>query len=210
MPVHPNLPKEGMIYQRKQYEKGGPGRWYWDFRDKIAFSFIQPYDRYIVDIGCGEGIGLEKLKNRFPEKFIFGIDLEKENVEICKRFGLDVILSDVYNLPLVDNSIDLCISIDMLEHLKRPSDAIREINRVLKKGGRLIMTIPNDRNFFLARIAMLMFKEAFYDAGHERSWTPSSLEAFLLNNGFMIIFKKNLPFIFWETSLHHLIVALKK
>jgi hypothetical protein len=34
MPVHYGLPKEGMIYQRDQYEKGGIGRWYWDHKDK--------------------------------------------------------------------------------------------------------------------------------------------------------------------------------
>lgn len=209
MPVHPNLPKEGMIYQRQQYAKGGPGRWYWDFRDSIAFSYILPEDRYVLDLGCGEGIALEKLKKRFPEKVIFGIDLERENVEICRANNLYVIRSDAYNLPLTDNSVDICICIDMLEHLKDPLDAIGEIKRILKRDGRLVMTIPNDRNFFISRIAMFMFKEAFYEAGHKKKWTPSGFRDIIAGEGFKIYDRKNLPFVFWQTSLHHLIVAQK-
>lgn len=209
MPVHPDLPKEGMIYQREQYSKGGPGRWYWDWRDNIAFSYIKDEHRVILDMGCGEGIGLEKLKKQFPEKIIFGIDLEKENVEICGRYSLDVIRSNVYHLPLDGESIDVCICIDMLEHLKKPQEGIKELKRVLKKDGLLIMTIPNDRNFFIARILMLMFKEAFYEAGHEKKWTPSGLNDLLVGEGFRIHDRRNLPFILWQTSLHHLIVAQK-
>lgn len=209
MPVHPDLPKDGIIYQRVQYAKGGPGRWYWDWRDSIAFSYINPGHRIILDMGCGEGIGLEKLKKNFPEKFIFGIDLEKENVEICKKYNLDVIRANVYNLPLANDSIDVCICIDMLEHLKTPHKGLKELKRVLKKDGLIIMIIPNDRNFFIARIAMLMFKEAFYEAGHEKKWTPKSLERLFLEEGLKIEDRRNLPFILWQTSLHHLVVARK-
>ncbi|HOV90371.1 MAG TPA: class I SAM-dependent methyltransferase [Syntrophorhabdaceae bacterium] len=209
MPVHPNLPKEGMIYQREQYAKGGPGRWYWDLRDSIAFSYIEQEHHTILDMGCGEGIGLEKLKKQFPQKMVLGIDLEKENVEICKSHQLDVIRSNVYDLPLKNESIDLCICIDMLEHLKEPLNGLKELRRILKKDGLLIMTIPNDRNFFLARIAMFMFKEAFYDSGHEKKWTPKSITRLIWDAGLKIQEKKNLPFIFWQISLHHLIVVKK-
>ncbi len=209
MPVHPDLPKEGMIYQRDQYAKGGPGRWYWDFRDSIAFSYINQGHHIILDMGCGEGIGLEKLKKQFPQKMVLGIDLERENVEICKRYQLDVVRSNVYNLALKNESIDLCICIDMLEHLNEPLNGLKELSRILKKGGLLVMTIPNDRNFFIARIAMFMFKEAFYDAGHEKKWTPRSITRLFLDAGLEIQERKNLPFIFWQTSLHHLIVAKK-
>ncbi len=209
MPVHPNLPKEGMIYQRDQYSKGGPGRWYWDWRDSFVYSYIKPEHKIILDMGCGEGIGLEKLEKYFPEKFIFGIDLERENVEICKRYNLNVIRANVYQLPLTDASVDACICVDMLEHLNKPEKGLREIKRVLRKNGIVIMTIPNDRNFFIARIAMLMFKEAFYEAGHEKKWDPKSFGRLFLDEDLRIEERKSLPFVFWHTSLHHLIVARK-
>jgi 2-polyprenyl-3-methyl-5-hydroxy-6-metoxy-1,4-benzoquinol methylase len=209
MPVHPHLPKEGMIYQREQYAKGGMGRWYWDYKDRTAFSYILPRHRRIVDLGCGEGIALEKLVRSFPGKDAIGIDLERENIAICKSHGLSAIYSDVYDLALKGDSFDVCLCIDVFEHLTKPLEALRGIHRILRRDGRLIMMIPNDRNFFAARLAMGMVREAFYDAGHEKQWRPSEVWDLLRREGFSIKALKNLPFLFWQTSLHHLVVADK-
>jgi 2-polyprenyl-3-methyl-5-hydroxy-6-metoxy-1,4-benzoquinol methylase len=210
MPVHHNLPKEGMIYQRDQYAKGGVGRWYWDYRDNIAFSYILPEHKKIVDLGCGEGIALEKLVITFPEKVIIGVDLEWENIEICKRHGLKAVYSNIYTLALPGSYFDACICIDVLEHLDKPIEAIREIYRILKPDGRLILVIPHDRNFFLARLGMFMFKEAFYDPGHARKWNPEEAKNLLRETGFSIKSQKNLPFLCWQLSLHHMVIAEKK
>jgi 2-polyprenyl-3-methyl-5-hydroxy-6-metoxy-1,4-benzoquinol methylase len=210
MPAHHHLPKEGMIYQRDQYAKGGPGRWYWDYRDAVAFSYILPGHRSIIDMGCGEGIALEKMTKAFPGKEVIGADLEEENIEICRRYGLKAVYSDIYNLALRDERFDVCLCIDVLEHLKRPADAVKELHRVIKAGGRIIIVIPNDRNFLLARLALGMVKEAFYDVGHERQWRPGEVRGLLKAAGFQIVAGRSLPFLFWQTSLHHIVVADKK
>jgi 2-polyprenyl-3-methyl-5-hydroxy-6-metoxy-1,4-benzoquinol methylase len=209
MPVHPNLPKETMIYQRDQYAKGGPGRWYWDFRDKVVFSFILPRHGRIIDIGCGEGIALEKLGALFPEREVMGIDLETENIEICAKHGLKAVYSNVYEIALASGQFDAAICIDVLEHLKEPERAVRELYRVLSPGGRLIIVIPHDRNFLLSRLALGMIKEAFYDVGHERQWKPREVRALLTRTGFIVAKGKSVPFLFWQTSLHHVVVADK-
>lgn len=209
MPVHPNLPKENILYQRDQYALGGPGRWYWDYRDSVAFSYFHQEHKNIIDLGCGEGIALEKLERSFPEKKIMGIDLEIENIEICRENGLTAIYADVCELPIYSGSFDACLCIDMLEHLKDPAQSVREIARILKPGGRLVAVVPHDRNFFLARLACLMFKEAFYDVGHQRQWRPNDLANLLTSQGLTVKARRNLPFILWQTSLHHLIVADK-
>lgn len=209
MPVHPHLPKENILYQRDQYALGGPGRWYWDFRDNVACSYFLPAHKHIVDLGCGEGIALEKLQRKFPEKKIIGVDLEIENIEICREHELTAIYADVCELPIPSKRIDACLCIDMLEHLSNPTQSIREIYRILRPNGRLVIVVPNDRNFFLARIALLMFKEAFYDVGHQKQWSPHDLMNLLTHEGFTIMAKRSLPFFFWQTSLHHLVVADK-
>ena len=84
------------------------------------------------------------------------------------------------------------------------------INRILKTGGRLIIVIPNDRTFLLARLAMGMVKEAFYDAGHERQWKPGEVKDLLKDAGFRIASGRSLPFLFWHTSLHYIIAADKE
>jgi SAM-dependent methyltransferase len=207
MPVHHGLPKDGMIYQREQYAKGGVGRWYWDYKDNVAFSCILPHHQTILDLGCGEGVGLEKLTLRFPAKMVMGIDLEPENVEICLRHNLRALRSSIYELPFGNSTVDACICIDVLEHLERPVEALEEARRVLSTAGRLIIIVPHDRNFLLARLAFGMVKEAFYDSGHVKQWRPGELSRLLQSEGFRVIARRNLPFLFWQSSLHHMVVA---
>jgi len=209
MPVDVNLPKEGMIYQREQYQKGGIGRWYWDYRDNEILKSIRD-EEIIVDIGCGEGILMEKIIQRLPDVKVFGVDPSPENVSICKKHGLEVYAGNVYELPLDDYSVDCVLFIEVIEHLDYAGLAIKEIKRVLKKGGKLILLFPHDSVFKLARLLTLKFKEAFYDAGHMKQWTPKEIKRLLDSMGLKIISKKNLPFYLWLISLHCLIVARKQ
>jgi len=206
MPVDVNLPKEGMIFQREQYQKGGVGRLYWDYRDSEILKYIED-EKIIVDIGCGEGILMEKIIQRLPDVKVFGIDLSFENVSICKEHGLKVCSGSVYGLPLDDSSLECVLFIEVIEHLDEPESAIKEINRVLKKDGFLILLFPHDSFFKLARILTFKFREAFYNAGHVRQWTPKEMVGLLESSGFRIVSKKNIPFYIWSISLHCLIVA---
>jgi hypothetical protein len=62
----------------------------------------------------------------------------------------------------------------------------------------------------ISRILTGMIKEAFYDAGHVMQWTPAKIRKALKSTGFSMLEQRSLPFIFWQTSLHHLAVAEKK
>ena len=207
MPVDTNLEKEGIIYQRDQYAKGGLGVRYWDYRDKVALN--QVVGNRIIDIGCGEGISLEKLVKCYPDKRIIGIDSEPENIDICQKHGLPVQYGTVFNLPFDSDSIDCVLFFEVIEHLDEPEKALEEIHRILKPGGRLILIFPNDRMFMISRILTGMVKEAFYDAGHVIQWTPSKIRKALKAVGFSLVAQRNLPFLFWVFSLHHLAVAHK-
>jgi len=210
MPVDFNYKDRDVLYQRKQYKKGGIGRIYWDYRDRVALSYLDSNDKVIVDVGCGEGITLEHLKKRLPDSNIFGIDVLDENISICKAHNIDARKGDVYNLSeIVAGSIDAVIFMEVIEHLERPELAIKEIHRVLRKGGKVIMVFPNDIIFKISRILTLKFKEAFYDAGHKKQWTPNSMIDIIKSCGFNIIDVKSMPFIFWCTSLHGLVIGRK-
>ena len=210
MPVTEFNQNQQTIYQREQYAKGGLGRWHWDKRDQIALNLVRQSDLTIVDIGCGEGITLEKLHRLFPERKVFGIDMLSENIDICRRHGCKVEVGNVYNLQLPSKSVDFVLFMEVIEHLEDHVTAIQEVHRVLVPGGRLVVVFPNDWVFKIARILTLRFQEAAYDPGHVRQWTPHSMRTFLEKRGFTIVFSRNIPFYFWPISLHCIIVGDKK
>jgi ubiquinone/menaquinone biosynthesis C-methylase UbiE len=212
MPVDAGASKDGVVFQREQYAKGGIGRKYWDYRDDsiieaVAGSF-RPGSR-VVDVGCGEGILLEKLVKRYPGADLEGLDLDPLNIAICAEHVLRVREGGAYALPYETASLDLCLFIEVIEHLEKPEDAITELYRVLKPGGRLAVLFPNDATFKLARLATGMVKEAYYDTGHLRQWTPRALGRTLRAAGFKVLLDRSLPLPFFPMALHHLTVAGK-
>lgn len=208
MPVDTGLNKEGMIFQREQYAKGGLGVRYWDFRDRVAFRHVTGSD--ILDAGCGEGVTLEKLVKLFPKARVVGLDAEPENLEICRKHGLPVWGGSLYELPFSEASFDTVLFSEVIEHLDAPEKALKEIFRVLRPGGRVIIIFPNDRSFLLARLAMGMVREAFYNPGHVRQWTPRQIRKMLAAIGFRPVASRSIPFFFWPVCLHHVIAAEKK
>jgi len=198
------------IYQRDQYNKGGIARIYWNYRDKLTFSCLGSKDSLVADLGCGEGITLENAGRLFPEKCFIGIDGLKENLLICRNHHLKVTAGDVYQLPFKNDAFDCIFLLEVIEHLTEPEKAMTEMHRILRPQGRMVMIFPNDAVFKIARLLTLKLKEAFYDPGHVRQWTPWDMKVFLNQYGFRILKQKNIPFFIWHLSLHHLIVCKKK
>jgi ubiquinone/menaquinone biosynthesis C-methylase UbiE len=209
MPVDYTFRDRNVLYQRKQYEKGGPGKLYWDYRDKSILQNIEKDSNVILDLGCGEGITLEKLLKAYPYKDIRGIDITKENVEICRKYNLPVREGNILDLDIPDASIDCCILSEVIEHIEECDLAFSGIKRILKKGGKLIIIFPNDFVFKCVRLLTFKFREAFYEVGHLHKFTPRDIKVRLECLGFKIIKIKNIPFFFWGLSLHCLIVARK-
>ena len=209
MPVTDRTSSPQSLYQRDQYAKGGLGRLYWDYRDRIALSHIQSDDRRIIDLGCGEGITLEKLLRAFPSNDILGLDLLEENIAICRRHGLPVCQADAGHLDLPDGAADAVLFMEVIEHLDHPEAVLAEIRRILKPRGKLIVVYPNDGFFKLARILTLRFTEARFDPGHVKQWTPRSMAICLRESGFEVAKTRCIPFGFWPVCLHGVICARK-
>ena len=111
----------------------------------------------ILDIGCGDGMFGSILFDAEPGGITFGIDLQPDNIKKANATGTYRMLqvADTHRLPFADNSIGSIFSNSVFEHLEDMDAALREAARVLKPGGKLVLTSPNSRlvdNFLSARI----------------------------------------------------------
>lgn len=138
----------------------------------------------VLEVGCGGGALLSKINMTVA----VGLDISETQIKYAKTHLQDafLIVGDAERLALKDNVFTKCFAVEILEHVQNPGQMMKEIRRVLKDNGELIIVVPNDKNWFIHRILQGYFREAFYDYGHLHDF--SSLEKLKpLLKGFKIL-----------------------
>lgn len=96
----------------------------------------------VLDVGCGAARTYAQWVS--SRSSYVGVDVAPKAVELARAGGVEAhLVDDASALPFEDESFDLAISIEVLEHLFAPHEAAREIQRVLRPGGKLIASTPN-------------------------------------------------------------------
>jgi SAM-dependent methyltransferase len=97
--------------------------------------------RTIYDIGCGVGNNYQVLASHGR---VIGVDVNPQALEYCKKRGYaDLLLRSAEKLEgIPDNSADIIVAMDVLEHLDDDHAALAEFLRILKPSGHLVVTVP--------------------------------------------------------------------
>lgn len=105
-----------------------------------VFAGLSP-DSAVLDAGCGMG----NITGRYCAAHkVTGIDEQKEAIEYCrKNCGGEYIRTNLYKIPFPDDSFDLVLFLDAIEHFDRPLGVLTELKRVLKPGGRILICTMN-------------------------------------------------------------------
>lgn len=173
-------------------------------RAELIFSHIEKTKpQKVVDIGCGRGFYLQTLAGYRFIKSLVGIETKDEYIAKAKGYlknkKIKLKKGDVYSLPFKSNSVDCVILSEVLEHLPDEDSALREIRRVLKKGGNLIITVPHynfpcawdPANYFLMKCFNTHIRSDWWFvagiwADHERLYTEKQLRNVISKNKFNI------------------------
>ncbi|MEO1465257.1 MAG: class I SAM-dependent methyltransferase [Cyanobacteria bacterium J06633_1] len=120
-------------------------------RYQALSQMVATSDQSILDAGCGDGYLLYSVHLRCPNSRLFGIDDNDLGVHLAAEKCLDnhceatFKQASIYQLPFADESFDVVLNADVIEHLDRPAAALQEMARVLKPKGRLLLSTPNPK-----------------------------------------------------------------
>lgn len=133
----------------------------------------------ILDAGCGEGFTLERLKKAGVDRHLVGVDLQRAvELGMSTHPHLQLEEGSIYRLPYADNSFDLVLCSEVLEHLEYPEKAMEELYRVTKR--YCIITVPHEPFF---RLANFMRGKNFLrwgnDIEHIQHWSKKSIGTFV-------------------------------
>lgn len=132
----------------------------------------------IIDVGCGWGYILNDLP-----KNTFGLDISKTLLSNLKNIvSTPLVCGDATRLPFKNNSTDVIICTDVLEHLHNPELCVSECSRVLKQDGTFIVNVPNGYNLIEAIYDFV--REDGYE--HVQRFSFRKIKTLLENYGFKI------------------------
>jgi len=136
----------------------------------------------VLDAGCGMGILAETVRDKAAG--YIGVDISTERIKQSrdrnKSRNCFFAVSDVCSLPFGDRSFNTVVSIETIEHLPDTESFIKEVNRVLVKGGVFILSTPG--NLASENNIELLYKEQ-----HIYGFTPWGLRTILEKNGFEVM-----------------------
>jgi ubiquinone/menaquinone biosynthesis C-methylase UbiE len=162
-----------------------PQPWAWTRRRAILLRELRPGDR-VLDVGCGAGRFIAAAHEAGAD--VIGVDIAEAALDRARRVapGADLrLLAADGSLPLGHGEVDLVWRSEVLEHVPDTVGLLTEVRRVLRRGGRVLLTVPDHGRVKRTLIALLRH-EAHYDplGQHLRFYTRRSLTSALAATGF--------------------------
>lgn len=157
------------------------------------YSNIQNIDNYI-EVGCGEGFVTKFLFSIKKPKCSFAIDINpaevndaKQNNPQCKVFE-----ASIYQIPFKEDFFDLVVCCEVLEHLEKPLNGIKELHRVSRKYA--LLSVPHEPVWRILNMARLKYVNRLGNTpGHINHWTISGFKKFIKPYFRIVETRKPLP-----------------
>jgi methionine biosynthesis protein MetW len=147
----------------------------------------------LLDVGCGEGTLAAMAREKF--RAVHGIDISHEAVRLAAEHGVRAVRVNLNTEPIPhpDMSFDAVVTLDVIEHVFDPVRFVREIHRVLRPGGALVISTPNIRklqriwSIVRGRFPRTSYDPVGFDGGHLHYFTSLDLKTLLEDNGYHVV-----------------------
>ena len=175
---------------------------------KHILQLIKPKQgQRLIDLGYGRGFFLREAEKHGLK--LAGLDFCEASKAAASRVVTKAMLAvgDIHNIPYKDNTFDFVSCLGTIEHLVKPQEGIREIARILKPSGVVVMTIPNSI-YFYSRVWLMYAKylaaktlnllrlrkkpAVFIRQPIDRFYTPKEGQRLLEKNGLRVFYAETL------------------
>ena len=129
----------------------------------------------LLDVGCGEGFLVRAILNEFPRTRILATDISHNILASYKHIAAEIprYCCSVYALPFKNNSWDVVIACEVLEHLEYPGEALEEMKRIGRS--HFLFTVPLEPWWRLANIMRGKYVSQYGNTpGHVHHWNKST------------------------------------
>lgn len=163
---------------------------YWHSkRFKMVLESIDFKSDNFLDIGCHSGLFTKKIVSVLGVKEVYGIDIsESAIIKAKKRIKYGKFnVANAHNLPFRNNFFDCVFCLEVLEHVENPKEVLKEIRRVLQKGGIGLILVPTDNILF--RVLWWIWNKfnPVWKHAHIQSFKADSLDELIVEGKFKIL-----------------------
>jgi SAM-dependent methyltransferase len=139
-------------------ERTVPGVWhenYWFRRHEVVYAAcwrcVERRPARFLDAGCGEGYGVALLASHWPRAVGVGLDYDPHVTRHARSAHgsrrTAYLQGALTSIPLPDKTFDIVVSLQTVEHMWSPGDYVRELHRVCRPGGTVVISTPNRLTF---------------------------------------------------------------
>ena len=150
--------------------------WYRERRHLLSRMIDGLAPGVAMDIGAAGGGNTRVLRKAGWS--VTALEYGADGAEVAATRGLSVLRGDATALPVDDDSLDLVVAFDVLEHIPDHDTAVREVHRVLRPGGRFLIAVPADPR---------LWSEHDVAVDHVRRYTRTTLRDVLERGGFELL-----------------------
>ena len=166
---------------------------YFSLERQMFKNALQDVGLKILDIGCGTGV-LGAFFKKNQNCYVAGVEINQSAYELALQ-NLDTVVKgnfETLDLPFENNFFDIVIMGDVLEHLVDPVRSIHKILPLINNQGKILITVPNVRNWRVVKSLVFNDNWQYEDWGildytHMRFFTKKSLQSLLLKQNIEII-----------------------
>jgi len=167
-------------YDERAFDSVVPLQRQWQRRRHAIITAAATAGGRVLDVGCGSSRILRDLRDAV------GLDIGLDRLRYMSRYGVPLVQGSIFALPFRDSSFDTVVCSEVIEHIRADIVVFRELARVHRSGGRLVLGTPDygTRSWRMIEAAYRVLAPGGYADEHITHYTHDQLKSLVVALGY--------------------------